>query len=163
MHLKALRKIKAYRNLLARFPAGTPVQFIRNRPGDSLVNIAVVQRNAALSALLVVYLDKDHQPRQQVVAESDIIHFTQEKVGTMEQIKKYALSNEAQLVKDKIVKQAKDLAECIKTAEIDDFDKANIAISCGKTIIDETAVDMFAEQFVARVNTLAGDGSGAAV
>ncbi|KZK80085.1 hypothetical protein PsAD46_04074 [Pseudovibrio sp. Ad46] len=70
---EAIKLLREHRRKLSRLPAGSLVRFRRSPPEDlGRCNIGIVQRDAALSAVVVLYIDSDNQPQQAVAAVSDL-------------------------------------------------------------------------------------------
>ncbi|KZL04564.1 hypothetical protein PsAD2_04647 [Pseudovibrio axinellae] len=70
---EAIKLLREHRRKMSRFPAGSLVRFRASPPDDlGQSNIGIVQRDAALSAVIVLYIDSDNQPQQAVAAVSDL-------------------------------------------------------------------------------------------
>lgn len=68
---EARQQLTEFRARRFRFPPGVEVM-MKTPPADCGVNFGIVDNNAALSAVRVVYVTTDFEPAQAVVAESDL-------------------------------------------------------------------------------------------
>ena len=70
---EAINLLREHRRKLSRLPAGSLVRFSERPPEDlGESNIGIVHRDAALSAVIVLYIDAKGQPQQAVVAVSNL-------------------------------------------------------------------------------------------
>ncbi|SDR10139.1 hypothetical protein [Pseudovibrio sp. Tun.PSC04-5.I4] len=70
--IDAINVLRVYRNEKTIFPAGTIIRFRGETPEDLGHNIGIVDRETALAAALVDYIDKAGFPQQAVVAISNL-------------------------------------------------------------------------------------------
>ncbi len=145
---EVIELLREHRRKLSRLPAGSIVRFKSSHPEDlGKSNIGIVQRDAALSAVVVLYIDAEGQPQQAVAAASDLSIVESERDEPLDQ------DNTARDTRNDLQPGINKLTSQIKSAAISDTDKATLALRAGKAILSNIADEILVSQFTETLET----------